>query len=145
MSQQSIVLIWLCHALIHQHCFLQCHAAISIPASGGKIYWPGHLPSKIIIESHSNFNLYPVFYLKVCLCHIKHFRKKSDGSWASSLFLSNNGLHLLVCAKMVSSWVRKIVGIWKAHVSLGTLQGPAVWASFTAGIVVKYSVLSTDI
>ena len=45
----------------NQHHFLQHHAAIFIPLSGGKIDHMGHLPFQIHIESHTNVNLCPVF------------------------------------------------------------------------------------
>ena len=45
----------------NQHLFLQRNAAIFAPLSGGKTDCPGHLPPQIHIESHSNFNLCPVF------------------------------------------------------------------------------------
>ena len=48
----------------NQHLFLQCNAAILIPMSGGKTDHLGHLPPQVHIESHSNVNLCPVFYLK---------------------------------------------------------------------------------
>ena len=64
----------------NQHLFLQLHAAIFVPLSGGKIDHPGHLPPQIHIESHSNVNLCPDFYLKAYLRHTESFRKKSDGS-----------------------------------------------------------------
>ena len=48
----------------NQHLFLQHHAAIFVPLSGGKTDHLGHLPLQIHIESHSNVNLCPVFYLK---------------------------------------------------------------------------------
>ena len=64
----------------NQHPFLQHHAAILVPLSGGKTDHPGHLPPQIHIESHSNVNLCSVFYLKAYLRHTESFRKKSDGS-----------------------------------------------------------------
>ena len=45
----------------NQHLFLQCHAAIFIPLSGGKTDCLGHLPLHICIESHTNVNLCPFF------------------------------------------------------------------------------------
>ena len=38
------------------------------------------------------------------------------------------------CAKTVSSWVRTVVGIAKAHMSVGILQGAALSVVFVAGI-----------
>ena len=75
------------------------------------------------INTHSNLNLYPAFYLKAYLCHTAPFEKRSDGSCVASLFLGNNRQHMPVCAKIMSSWVRNIECIAKAHMSLGTLLG----------------------
>ena len=94
--------------------------------SGGKTDCPGHLPPQIRIEPHSNVNLCPVFYLKAYLRHTESFRKKPDGSRVTSLFfLGNNRQHRPVCAKTISSWVRKVFGVAKAHMSLGSLWGVA--------------------
>ena len=46
----------------HQHLFLQHHAVIFILISGGKMDQLGHSP-QIQIESHSNVNLCPVFFI----------------------------------------------------------------------------------
>ena len=70
----------------NQHLFLQRNAAIFVPLSGGKTDLPGHLPPQIHIESHSNVNLCPVFYLKAYLRRTESFRKKPDGSRVTSLF-----------------------------------------------------------
>ena len=107
----------------NQHLFLQHNAAIFIPISGGKTDDQGHLPSQICIESHSNVNLCPVFYLTAYLRHNDSFRMKPDGSCVLSLFLGNNRQHQPVCAKTISSWVRKILCVAKAHLSLGSLWG----------------------
>ena len=64
----------------NQHLFLQCNAAIFIPMSGGKTDCPGYLPPQIHIESHSNVNLCPVFYLKAYLRCTELFRMKPGGS-----------------------------------------------------------------
>ena len=45
----------------NQHLFLQHHAAIFTPISGGKTDYPGHLPPQILTMSHTNVNLCPVF------------------------------------------------------------------------------------
>ena len=82
----------------NQYLFLQRHAAIFIPLSGGKTDHPGHLPHQIHIESHSNVNLCPVFYLKAYLRDTELFRKKSDGSCVTSLFwvtIGSTGLSVL--------------------------------------------------
>ena len=70
----------------NQHPILQCHAVILVPASGGKMGWPGHLLPQICIESYSIVNLCPVFLLEGFLCHTNTFRKKSDRSWMPSPF-----------------------------------------------------------
>ena len=77
----------------------------------------GYLPPQIHIKSHSNVNLCPIFYLKTYLCHIEPFWKKSDRSHAYSLSGDNSRQHMPVSAKMISSQVRKVSGVAKAHVS----------------------------
>ena len=64
----------------NKHRFLQCNAAIFVPLSGGKTDCLDHLPPQIRIESYSNVNLCPLFYLKAYLRHTESLRKKSDGS-----------------------------------------------------------------
>ena len=118
----------------NQHLLLQHNAAIFIPMSGGKTDRPGHLPPQIHIESHCNVNLYPVFYLKVCLRHTESFRMIPDGPCMTSPFLSNNRQHQPVCAKTISSWVRNILCVAKAHMSLGSLWGVAASAALVAGV-----------
>ena len=118
----------------NQHLFLQRNAAIFVPLSGGKTDRPGHLPPQICIESHSSVNLCPVFYLKAYLRHTESFWKKPDGSRVTSLFLGNNRQHRPVCAKTISSWVRKVLGVAKAHMSLGSLWGVAACAALAAGV-----------
>ena len=78
----------------NQHLFLQHHAAIFIPMSGGKTDHRGHLPPQIPIESHTNVNLCPVFYLKAYLRCTEQFRKKPVGSCVTSLFWVT-GLYVL--------------------------------------------------
>ena len=107
---------------------------IFIPLSGGKRDCLGHLPPQIHIESHSSVNLCPVFYLKAYLRCIESFRKKSDGSQMTSLFLGNNRQHWPVSAKTISSWVRKVLSVAKAHMSLGCLWGVAASAALVAGV-----------
>ena len=55
--------------------------------------------------------------------HTKAFRKKLDGLHVTSLFLGNNRQHRPVCAKTISSWVRKVLCVTKANMSPGFLQG----------------------
>ena len=59
----------------NQHFFLQCHAAIFIPFSGGKTDHLGHPPPQIHIEFHTNANFCHIFYLKTYLRCAKPFRK----------------------------------------------------------------------
>ena len=118
----------------NQHLFLQHNAAIFIPLSGGKTDHLGHLPPQIHIESHTNVNLCPVFYLKAHLRCTEPFRMKPDGSHLTFLFLGINRQHWPVCAKTVSSRVRKVLGVAKAHMSLGCLWGVAASAAIAADV-----------
>ena len=70
----------------NQHLFLQHHAAVLIPMSGDKTDHLGHLPPQICIESHTNVNLCPVFYLKAYLRCTEPFRTKPNGLCVTSLF-----------------------------------------------------------
>ena len=71
---------------------------------------PGHLPPQICIESHSNVNHSPIFYLKAYLHHTEPFWQMLDGSCVYSFLEGNNRQHI-ICARTISSWVRKILGI----------------------------------
>ena len=102
--------------------------------SGGKTDNLGHLPPQIHIESHSNVNLCPVFYLNAYLRCTESFRKKPDGSRVTSLFLGNNRRHWPVCAKTISSWVRKALSVAEAHMSPGSLGGVAASAALVSGV-----------
>ena len=90
---------------------------------GGKTDHLGHLHPQICIESYSNVNLCPVFYLKAYLRHTESFRTKPDGSHVTSMFLGNYRQYWPVCAKTISSWVRKVLCVAKAHMSPGLLWG----------------------
>ena len=100
----------------------------------GKTDHLGHLPPQIHIESHSSVNLCPVFYLKAYLRHSESFRMKPDGLHVIPLFFGNNRQHQPVCAKTISSWVRKVLCVAKAHMSLGSLWGVAASAALAAGV-----------
>ena len=65
-----------------------------------------------------NLTLSPVFHLKAYLCCTEPFRKKSDGSHVYCLFLGSNRQYMPICVKMISSWVKKILGVAKTHMSL---------------------------
>ena len=88
----------------------------------------GLSPPWIRIESHTNVNLCPVFYLKAYLRCTEPFRKKPDGSHVTSPFLGNNRQH------RPSSWVRKVISVAKAHMSPGSLGGAAASAALVAGV-----------
>ena len=66
--------------------------------------------------------------LESLFCCTEPLRKKSDKSEVSSMFLGNNRQHMPVCAKTISSWVRKVSCIAKAHIPLGAVWGSAVSA-----------------
>ena len=70
-----------------------------------------------IDNQHPNANLCSVPYLKSFLCSTELFRRKSDGSWVYFLLLGNNRQHILGCTK-ISFWIRKILIIAKAYMSL---------------------------
>ena len=86
--------------------------------------WPGNLPPQI--------HLCPIFYSKAYLQCTEPFRNNPDGSHVKSLFMGNNRQHRPVCAKTISSWVRKVLCVAKAHMSLGSFQGAAAFASLVA-------------
>ena len=50
------------------------------------------------------------------------------------LFLHNNWQHWPVCAQTISSWVRKVLCVAKAHMSLGSLWAVAASAALAAGV-----------
>ena len=52
----------------------------------------------------------------------------------TSLFLGNNRQHRLVCAKTISSWVRKVLCVAKAHMSPHSLWGAPSSAALVAGV-----------
>ena len=66
--------------------------------------------------------------------HTESFSTNPDGSCVTSLFLGNNRQHQPACAKTISSWVRRVLCIAKAHMSLGSLQGVAASAALEAGV-----------
>ena len=61
------------------------------------------------------FYFFSVFYLKASLKHADPFRKELDGSLVSPLLLGSSRQCMAVCAKSISSWVRKVLGIADAH------------------------------
>ena len=52
----------------------------------------------------------------------------------SSLFLHNIRQHLSVCAKMISSWARKILLIAKVHMSADTAQNAVASGALRSGV-----------
>ena len=98
----------------NQYLFLQCLTAIYIPASGCKISQFGHIPP---------YSLIPMLNLCPVLCNVLNFfGNKPDGLHVTSLILGNNRPHRPVCAKTISSLVRKNLCVAKTHMSLGTLK-----------------------
>ena len=85
----------------------------------------GLLPHEICFKSHLIVNVCAVLYLRVYLCHMEPFGKKSHGSQVSSL-LDNCRQQMPVCARMISSWVTNILSITKDHLSPGIPYGTAV-------------------
>ena len=101
--------------------FLQYHPSLFVhvvPASGSETDQLGHLLPQTHIELHFNINLCSLFYLNAYLWHTEHFNKKLGGSWVSSLFIGKNRQHKPVHTKIISSWVRKVLSIAKANLSL---------------------------
>ena len=115
----------------NQHLFLQHHAAIFIPLPGGKTDHLGHLPPQICIDSYTNVNLCPVFYLKAYMRCTEPFRTKPGGSLVTSLFLVTIGSMGGVCAKAISSRVRKVLCVAKAHMSPDSLRGSCSFCSLS--------------
>ena len=60
------------------------------------------------------------------------------------LFLSNNRQHQHVCAKTISSWVRKVPCVAKAHLSLGSLWGVVASAALAAGVSLVFTLQAGD-
>ena len=77
--------------------------------------------------------IFALFFLKAYLRCTESFWTKPDVSCVTSPFLGNNRQHQPVCAK-ISSWVRKVLCVAKAHMSLGSLQGVAASAALAAGV-----------
>ena len=55
---------------------------------------------------------------------------KPDGSCVTSVFLGNNRQHRPVCAQTIS-WVRKVLGVAKAHMSQA-LSGDCFFCSLSS-------------
>ena len=62
------------------------------------------------------------------------FRTKPDGSRVTSLFIGNNRQHRHVCAKTISSWVRKVLCVAKAHMFSGLSLVGCSFCSLVAGV-----------
>ena len=110
----------------NQHLFLQ-HYDIFALECGVKMDQPDHLPYQICIESHSNRSLYLVF-LKVCLWHTEPFRKRLDALFMLFLFPGNNRQHMSVCAKIISSWVSKVLRLLRHVCSRYSLWCHCIWS-----------------
>ena len=61
---------------------------------------------------------------------------QEEVTWSSvyALFLGNNRQHMPTCAKIISSWVRKVLDVRKEHMFISTLSGTAVPPAFAAGV-----------
>ena len=80
-----------------------------------------HLPTLNSYSISLSVNSCLVFYLKVFLYHTEALgRGQIDPSFPLHLF-GNNRQHMPVCAKIVSSWLRKVISTAMAQMSLGTL------------------------
>ena len=51
-----------------------------------------------------------------------------------ALFFFFRDQHWPVCTKTISSWERKVLGVARAHISLGSLQGVAASTALAAGV-----------
>ena len=61
---------------------------------------------------------------------------KPDGLCVTSLFyLGNNRRHRSACATTISSWVRKVLCVAKAHMSPGSLWGLQTSSALVAGVL----------
>ena len=69
------------------------------------------------------------FYLKAYLKHTEPFRKKPGRLHVTSLFSGNNREHRPVCAKTISSLVRRVLCVAKAPMSLVYLWGAGALAA----------------
>ena len=59
-------------------------------------------------------------------------------------FQGSNRQHRSVCAKTISSWVRKVLCVAKAHMSPISLQGAAASASLAAGVSLVFILQAGD-
>ena len=82
-----------------------------------------------------NLTLMLVFALSFTLrLTTEPFRKRLDEPAMYSLFGGNNRQYVPICTKMIYSWVRKVLGIEKAHMSPSTLQAAAVSVALVADV-----------
>ena len=130
----------------NQHLFLQHNAAIFIPMSGSKTDCPGHLPPQIHIESHSNVNLCPVFYLKAYLRCTESFRMKPDGSCVTSLFSTAESIQLCYSSHFVVvvgsgsigiDVVNKFVGSGSGSIGINVVNKFVLMIVVVACVVIK--------
>ena len=103
--------------------------AVFIPASSGKTNQPGHLLLRFALSLIPMLIIALFFYLKAYLRQTEPFRKKPDRLHVTFLFLGNNRQHKLVSAKTISSWLRKVLCVAKAHMSPDSLWGLQVLQS----------------
>ena len=92
-------------------------------------------PHRFILLSLTPMLIFVLFfYLNIYLRCTEPIRMKPDGLHVTSFFLSTNRQHRPVCAKTISSWVRKVLCVAKAHMSPDSLWRPAASAALVAGV-----------
>ena len=110
--------------------FLQHHAAIFLPVSGGKTDWPDHLPPQIPTDSHSNVNPYQFFIWRLIWGILNLLgRSLMDCMWP--VFLGNNMQHRSVLKPFL---LGKESSLLLKHMSPGSLWGAAASATLAAGV-----------
>ena len=69
--------------------------------------------------------IFALFFIWRLIWGILNLLGRSLMDWETFLFLGNSRQYRLVCTKTISSWVKKVLCIAKAHMSLGFLWGAA--------------------
>ena len=99
--------------------------------------WLGHLQPQIYIKPTLMLIFALCFTWRLTYAILNLFRRSQmDLMWVICFFFffGHNRKHLPVCAKTISSWVRKVLGITKAHMSPSTLHGAVMSAALAADI-----------
>ena len=103
----------------------------------------GDLPHQTGIELHSNVNLCPVFLFEGLFTAYLAFREDIRWILEALIFLGKNGQHMPLCAKMISSWISKVLGFARTHMSQGTVQGAVVSVTLVVDVSLV-SILQVD-